>query len=141
MYEGRGGSTVVPGVAEETAGTSQHRRRVHGTGCELIAQLVPVVGQVPDLEQEGDDVEREEDDPGAHETNEKVQLEVGLASVRPGEGHVDQELGHGLVDEERLEGQHQDPVPDGPEAVAVDVAAAPAVGLGRGDPGDGHRAR
>ncbi len=57
MDEGGGGAPVVPRVLDEPARLGQDRGRVHWAGREVVAQLEPVVGQVADLEHEGDEVE------------------------------------------------------------------------------------
>ncbi len=91
MYERRGGSAVMPRAPHEAAGPGQDGRRVHGARAQLVAQLVAVVGQVADLEEEGDQVEGEEDDAGAHEADKEVQLEVGLAGVGPRKSDINEE--------------------------------------------------
>ena len=84
MDEGRRGPAVMPGVPDEAfAGRGEHRWGVAGAGAQLESQLVPVIGQVADLEEKCDDVERKQDDAGAHQTHEEVELEVGLLPVGP----------------------------------------------------------
>ena len=123
MNEGRRRAPVVPRVPHEAARPRQDRRRVHGARRQLVAQLVAVVGQIADLEHEGDEIEGEKDDTGAHQAHEEVQLEVGLLPVGPRQRDVDEEAADGAVHEVGLEGEHQEAVPQRPEAVAVDVAA------------------
>lgn len=102
MYEWRRGAAVVPGVPDDAGGARQDAGWVHSAGGQLVAQLVAVVGQVPDLEHEGDAVKGEKDHARADHAHEDVELEVGLAAVGPRQGDVDQEAGDALVDDEGL---------------------------------------
>ena len=54
------------------------------------------VTQVPNLAEGGDEIERDEDDAGADEADEEVELEIGLAAVGPRQRDVDQEPDHSL---------------------------------------------
>ena len=91
MNEGRRWTPVVPGAPDEPARPGQDRGRVHRASAQLVSELVSVVGEVPDLEQEGDEVEGQEDDPGADEADKKVEFEVGLPGIGPRKGNVDHE--------------------------------------------------
>ncbi len=64
----------------------------------MVTQLEAVVGQVSDLEHEGDEVEGQKDDAGTDEADEDVEFEVGLLPVRPWQRQVYQEPGYALVD-------------------------------------------
>lgn len=91
-------ATVMPGVPHEPARLSQDGWRVHRACGEVVAQLEAVVGQVTDLEHEGDEVEGQEDDAGTDEADEDVEFEVGLLPVRPWQRQVYEEPGYALVD-------------------------------------------
>ena len=89
MDKWRSGSSMVPGISHESGGLSQHRRWIHGAGRKLEAQFVAIVSQIADLEHEGDKVEGQEDDTGAHQPHEQVELQVGLLPLRPRKGQVE----------------------------------------------------
>ncbi len=97
VYEGCRRPSVVPGVADEAARLGQEGRGIHGTGRQVVAEFVAVVGEVADLEEERDEEKGEQDDAGSDETDEHVQLQVGLLPVGPGQGQVDHEPRHALV--------------------------------------------
>jgi hypothetical protein len=68
----------------------------------VVAQLEPVVGQVPDLEHERDEVEGQKNDPGPHQPDEDVELEVRLFPVLPWQGQVDEKPRNAFVNYVRL---------------------------------------
>ena len=84
MYKWRRGSPMMPRVSNDPTGPGQDRRRIHGAGTQLVTQFVAIVGQIADLEGEGDEEEWHQDDPGAHQTNEEVEFQVGLFALWPG---------------------------------------------------------
>lgn len=127
--ERRSGASVVPRVPHEPRGLGQHRWRIHGASRNLEAQFVAVVRQIANLEHKRDEVEGQKDHAGAHEADEEVELQVGLFPFRPRQGQVEEKPRHALVHDKGLEKDHKEAVPDGPQVVAVDVAAPPfAVG-------------
>ena len=103
MDEGRGGTPVVPGVANEAARLSQDGRRVHGARRQVVAQLESVVGQVSYLEHERDEVEGQKNDSGPHQPHEDVELEVRLFPVLPWQRQIDEKAGNALVNYVSLE--------------------------------------
>ncbi len=103
MNEGRSRTPVVPGVTNETPWLGQDGGRVHGTRRQVVAQLEPVVGQVPDLEHERDEVEGQKNDPGPHQPDEDVELEVRLFPVLPWQGQVDEKPRNAFVNYVRLQ--------------------------------------
>ena len=102
-----------------TCRSGQHGGRVQGAGGEIVAELVAVIGEVPDLEHEADEEEGQEDDPGAHQAHVEVELEVGLLVLGPGKRDVGKEPCDALVDHVGLEAEGEQAVPEAPEAVTV----------------------
>ena len=102
-----------------TCRSGQHGGRVQGAGGEIVAELVAVIGEVPDLEHEADEEEGQEDDPGAHQAHVEVELEVGLLVLGPGKRDVGKEPCDALVDHVGLEAESEQAVPEAPEAVTV----------------------
>ena len=119
MYKGRGWTSVVPGVPHQPCRSGQDRGGVQGAGGEVVPELVAVIGKVSYLEHEADEEEREQNDPGPHQTNVEVELEVGLLVLGPGQRDVGQEPCDALVDYVGLEAESEQAVPEAPEAVTV----------------------
>ena len=126
-----------------TCRSCQDRRRVHGAGGEVVAKLVAVIGQISDLEHEAEEEEGQEADPGPHQTDVEVELQVGLLVLRPGQGDVGEEPRDALVDHVGLQGEGEEAVPEAPQAVAVHRALLGGRGRphrhGRPRPAEGLR--
>ena len=108
VNERRGWTAVMPSVPHEAVrrGTEE-RRRIAGAGAHLEAQLVPVVGEIPDFEGEGDGVKGQKDDAGADETHEEVELEVRLLAVGPRKSDVQKETRDRPINEKPVKCEHE----------------------------------